>query len=205
MAAKGPVKGDREKTLDDALLRVVSNFENVHDLSKQQSAAVKSFASGTDTFVSLPTGHGKSLIYQLAIPLARELRKHSELWFSLPIRPMLLVVSPLTALSEDQIRSCEVFGLKCVKLEEFKEGDSVDLLFSSSEHRFGLGSKLYLSNALSMLNKNLTRFVQSLFSVQSICTVRNGSVCRVKLRVRAAKFLFKEPEWAPKHGVFIPI
>lgn len=133
MAAKGPAKGDRSKTLDDALLRVVSNFENVYDLSRQQSAAIKSFASGTDTFVPLPTGHGKCLIYQLAIPLVKELRKHSELWYSLPVRPMLLVVSPLTALIEDQIRSCEIFGLTCVKLEEFKDGDSVDLLFSSPE------------------------------------------------------------------------
>ena len=86
---KGPAKGDREKTFDDALLRVVSNFENMHDLSKQQSAAIKSFASGTETFVSLPTGHGKFLIYQLKIALAKELRKHSGL-FSLPIRPLLL-------------------------------------------------------------------------------------------------------------------
>ena len=114
MAAKVPAKEDRARTLDDALLRVVSNFENVHDLSKQQSAAIKSFVSGTDTFVTLPTGHGKSLVYQLAIPLAGELRKHSELWLSLPIHPMMLVVSPLTALIEDQMRSCEVFGLKCV-------------------------------------------------------------------------------------------
>lgn len=90
--------------LDDVLLRVVSNFENVHDLSKQQSAAIKSFASGTDTFVSLPTGHGKSLLYQLAIPLTKALRKHSELWFSQPVRPMLLVVSPLTALISDLVR-----------------------------------------------------------------------------------------------------
>ena len=48
-----------------------------------------------------------------------------------------------------------------------------------NEHRFGLGSKLLLSNALSMLNKNLTGFVQSLFSVQSTCTVRKGSASRV--------------------------
>ena len=48
-----------------------------------------------------------------------------------------------------------------------------------NEHRFGLGLKLLLSNALSMLNKNLTGFVQSLFSVQSICTVRKGSASRV--------------------------
>ena len=103
MAAKVPVKEDRARTLDDALLRVVSNFENVHDLSKQQSAAIKSFVSGNDTFVSLSTGRGKSLVYQLAIPLAGELRKHSELWLSLPIHPMMLVVSPLTALIEDQM------------------------------------------------------------------------------------------------------
>ena len=50
-----------------------------------------------------------------------------------------------------------------------------------NEHRFGLGSKLLLSNALSMLNKNLTGFVQSHFSVQSICTVRKGSASRVKI------------------------
>ena len=51
-----------------------------------------------------------------------------------------------------------------------------------NEHRFSLGSKLLLSNPLSMLNKNLTGFVQSLFSVQSICTVRKGSASRVVLR-----------------------
>jgi len=88
MAARGSPKGDSSKTLHYDLLRVVSSFENVHYLSKQQSAAFKSFASGTDTFVSLPTGHGKSLIYQLAIPLAKELRKPSEHRFSLPVHPM---------------------------------------------------------------------------------------------------------------------
>ena len=43
MAAKVPAKEDHARTLDDALLRVVSNFENVHDLSKQQSAASLSY------------------------------------------------------------------------------------------------------------------------------------------------------------------
>ena len=49
-----------------------------------------------------------------------------------------------------------------------------------NEQRFGLGSKVLLSNALSMLNKTLIGFVQSLFSVQSICTVRKGSASRVE-------------------------
>ena len=56
MAAKVPVKEDRARTLDDALLRVVSNFENVRDLSKQQSAAIKAdFQSGLRTLESLFT------------------------------------------------------------------------------------------------------------------------------------------------------
>ena len=56
-----------------------------------------------------------------------------------------------------------------------------------NEHRFGLGSKLLLSNALSMLNKNLTGFVQSLFSVQSLCTVRKGSASRVRCTVTVGR------------------
>lgn len=42
-------------------------------------------------------------------------------------------MSPLNALIDDQIQSCEVSGLKCVRPEEIKEGDSVHLLFSSPE------------------------------------------------------------------------
>lgn len=48
----------------NALHRVVAMFENLNDLSKQQSAVIKFFTFGMDTFVSLPTAHGKSLIFQ---------------------------------------------------------------------------------------------------------------------------------------------
>ena len=59
-------------------------------------------------------GHGKSLIYQLAIPLMKELSKRSdELLFHVPSHPMLTVVSPLTALKNYQINSCERLALKC--------------------------------------------------------------------------------------------
>ena len=95
-------------------------FHGLHDLSIQQSTALKSFVSGHDTFVSLPTGHGKPLIYQLAIPLMKELSKRSdELSFHIPLHPMLLVVSLLTSLINDQINSCERLGLKCCTLEDF--------------------------------------------------------------------------------------
>ena len=55
--------------------------------------------SGSDTSISLPTGHGKSLIYLLAIPSMKELSKRSdELSFHVPSQPMLTVVSPLIVL-----------------------------------------------------------------------------------------------------------
>ena len=90
--------------LDEILLNIIGMFHRLHDLSVQQSTALKSFVSGSDTFVSLPTEQGKSLIYQLAIPLMEELSKRSdELSFHVPSHPMLLVVSPLTALINNQI------------------------------------------------------------------------------------------------------
>ena len=155
----------------------------MHDLSKQQSAAIKSFASGSDTFVSLLTEHGKSLIYQLAIPLAKELRKHSGL-FSPSIRPMLLVVSPLNALIDDQIRSCEVFGLKCVKLEEFKEGDSVDLLLSSPETL----EKHY--EDLSNLSENILLFhvVFLLTTAKKWTKIKNARAKRAELLFLPTKY-----------------
>ena len=64
---------------------------------------------------------------------------------------MLLVVSPLTALINDQINSCERPVLKCCNLEEVKY---LDIL--------GLGSKLFPGSMQRMLNKHLTRFMQSL-------------------------------------------
>ena len=45
----------------------------VMKLREEQKNAIQSFMLGGDTFVSLPTGIGKSLIYQLIIPLANEL------------------------------------------------------------------------------------------------------------------------------------
>ena len=67
-----------------------------------------------------------------------------------------------------------------------------------NEHQLSLGSKMYLSNALSMLNRNLTRFVQSLFSVQSICTVRKGSACRVDELLMSLRSILLPLFWLPK-------
>ena len=79
------------------------------ELSVHQKTALRSFISGKDTFACLPTGHGKSLIYQLSVRVVTELRSLAE--------PVVFVVSPLNSLISDQITECERLGLKACHLE----------------------------------------------------------------------------------------
>ena len=96
---------------------------SVSSLTPCQLDALKAFIMGTDTFVSLPTGHGKSLIYQIALPVVKELVK----------------TYPEELSQCFQSRS-KVFGLKIVRLDEFiirensqSHNDDIDILFTGPE------------------------------------------------------------------------
>ena len=52
-----------DKAVKSALGRV--NTHGISNLTQHQSKALLNFLCGKDSFVYLPTGHGKSLIYQL--------------------------------------------------------------------------------------------------------------------------------------------
>ena len=69
------------------------------DLKDEQLAAVTAFVEGNDVFVSLPTGYGKSLCYYCLPSVFDALNCRSEPW------SVVIVVSPLTALMNDQIES----------------------------------------------------------------------------------------------------
>ena len=60
MASKGLSIDQFKKSVES----ILCSFHNVkiHELSPHQSQALYHFISGEDTFVVLPTGHGKSLI-----------------------------------------------------------------------------------------------------------------------------------------------
>ena len=53
---------------------ILCSLQNVkiHELSPHQSQALYHFILGEDTFVVLPTSHGKSLIYQMSVHYAKE-------------------------------------------------------------------------------------------------------------------------------------
>ena len=94
--------------------------------------------------MSLPTGNGKSLLYQLAIPSAHQSVAKALRTLVFSARPADVVSCVITNCAD--IRSCEVFGLKCMKLEEFKDGYSVDLLFSSPAKDFGKALRMFVKS-----------------------------------------------------------
>ena len=84
------------------------------------SSRLVHFFKGRDTFSCLPTRHGKTLIYQVAVLVARTGKVKI-----LPSNPLVVVVSPLSALISDQLESCQRLKLKAVKMEqELLENDN---------------------------------------------------------------------------------
>ena len=134
-------------------------------MSHEQSKALYHFLNGRDTFACLPTEHGKTLIYQIAVLVARTGKVKI-----LPSNALVVVVSPLNALISDQLESCQRLKLKAVKMEqelfdnddkltELEEAKVVYLLQTSRD-----GS---VAKPRSMLNKAIfDPWQRSLFSRQ---------------------------------------
>ena len=74
-------------------------------LKSEQEEAVMSLLSGKDVFAVLPTGFGKSLIYQSFV-FAREILTDGH-------SPSIIVVIPLRSIVQEQLTSNE-FELKAV-------------------------------------------------------------------------------------------
>ena len=82
-------------------------------LKSEQKEAVESLLKGRDVFGVLPTGFGKSLIFQLFV-LAKTRASNSQNASSVE-RPTNIVICPLKSIMEEQITSNE-FGLSAAEL-----------------------------------------------------------------------------------------
>ena len=69
----------------------------VRGLFPHQEKAIKAFISQKDVMVNLPTGFGKSLIFQIA-PVHAELSKFNNTFVA---KPVVIVISPLVSLKGD--------------------------------------------------------------------------------------------------------
>ncbi|XP_028412038.1 mediator of RNA polymerase II transcription subunit 34-like [Dendronephthya gigantea] len=120
--------------LNEALDRIFTTTGRRLTLKDEQEEAIKSLLSGRDVLAILPTGFGKSLIFQLfAIAKSVEATRYST------SPGTVLVICPLDSIVKDQITEAESYGLKAVSLSTCSENifeqmnDVPDVVFASAE------------------------------------------------------------------------
>ena len=92
----------------------------VEELKKEQSQAIRSFVSGRDVFVALPTGYGKSFCYALLPLVFDRLRAATH-------KSIVICVSPLTALMADQREKFTTKGIAAEFVGELQQDiDAMD-------------------------------------------------------------------------------
>ncbi|KAI8484803.1 hypothetical protein Bbelb_374000 [Branchiostoma belcheri] len=102
-----------EVDVDLAITSVLDDLDGISSLKNEQKDALNNFVRGKDVLGVLPTGFGKSLIYQLAPLVWKKLGRAN---------PIVAVVTPLIALMEDQIREASKLGVSATQLGEDDEG-----------------------------------------------------------------------------------
>lgn len=97
--------------MEHAVAKVCEVF-GIESLNKHQEDAIKYVVEEKkDVFVNLPTGFGKSLIYQ-ALPLVYScLQSTFE-------KNIIVVISPLTSLMKDQVMRLISLGITAISLAE---------------------------------------------------------------------------------------
>ena len=111
------------KTLKDSVLG--QDFR----LKPQQIQAIKRPYEKKDLVAVLPTGFGKSLVYQV---LALMAKKETP-----ALHPVILIVCPLIGIIKDQIEEAACLGLKACNLSDalgdFQVLEAKHLVFASAE------------------------------------------------------------------------
>ena len=99
-------------SLDDE--RVFSLVPSKFSINTHQKRAISDVANkGKDVFVNLPTGYGKPLLYQALPTVFDTLRSSSG--------HIVVVVSPLVSLLDDQVKFLTSVGIKVLNLNSASE------------------------------------------------------------------------------------
>ena len=113
---------DLDSVLEDVLR---SRGQGNLILKPRQKEALQSIVfKGQDCLIVLPTGYGKSLIYQMLPSLFDKISARN---LSSKDKSIVIVVSPLNALIDDQINKLKSAGVNCTSLRVC--GDEVDGAF----------------------------------------------------------------------------
>ncbi|XP_044185094.1 putative ATP-dependent DNA helicase Q1 [Acropora millepora] len=111
----------------------------VEKLFPEQENALKAFISREDVLLNLPTGFGKSLVFQMAPLVHAELSKFNHRFTA---NPIIIVISPLASLMEDQtifLRNLNIKAGYDKSVNGKIEKGECSIVFSSPESLLGNG------------------------------------------------------------------
>ena len=111
-----------------SIFQILEEYWGFKEFRPLQEDIIQNVLNGMDTVALLPTGGGKSLCYQVP-PLVNE--------------GICIVISPLVALMEDQVKDLREKGIRALHLAGGLKTDEVVTLLDNA--RFGNYSFLYLS------------------------------------------------------------
>jgi len=92
-----------------AAIKLACKKFKVPDLFPEQRNALSAFITGKDVLLNLPTGYGKSLVFQIAPEVRAELENFKGNNNS---RPIVVVICPLISLMEDQEAYLKNIGIR---------------------------------------------------------------------------------------------
>lgn len=108
--------------------QILQKYWNFTAFKEPQEAIINSILENNNTICLLPTGGGKSLCYQIP---------------TLVSDGICIVISPLIALMQDQIKNLEKIGIKAVLLNSQLSSAEINIIFDNLH--FGNYKFLYLS------------------------------------------------------------
>jgi len=144
---------DLDQRFKYACENALKSFD-LNEFKENQSLALKEIVNGKDVFVILPTGAGKSLIFQAA-PLVFDYMEGKT-----SPRSIVLVISPLVSLMRDQVNFLMTKNIKATFLGEEQDSESIKDGVERGEFQIVYGSpETFLANKRwrAMLSGNVYR------------------------------------------------
>ena len=116
---------------------------NVSSLKESQFQALYSFICGEEVFVNLPTGSGKSLIFQMAPLVHMWMHEHVSAihWKK---NPLIIIISLLLALMKDQVKKLSSLGFKAAFVGPEQDAKILQDISKETLHLFTFLQSLHL-------------------------------------------------------------
>ena len=109
----------------EAFEAVKAQFE-LTDLLPEQQEAIKVFFKGKNVFVNLPTGFGKSLIFQ-SLPIVADIVSGKPRGSS-----VIVVISPLRSLMEDQVQYLNSICIPAIAITDVEDPEIIQQVLNGN-------------------------------------------------------------------------